>query len=129
MEENKVVRRAGYKGRPFTDTHKTINGKLLGNILKTFKELGSIFNILQKKEREIDMGTLENVVNLRIELRQKFREKRGMANLRHDLVKIEGNGYNHRGYGKGNYLEENRLNHETHSFSEESITSKKLESA
>lgn len=60
----------------FADTHKTINGKLLGNILKTFKELGGIFNILQKEGREMDMGTLKNVVNLIIELRQRFRERK-----------------------------------------------------
>lgn len=60
----------------FVDTHKAINGKLLGNILKTFEEFGGIFNILQKEEGEIDRGILENVVDLIIELRLKFRERK-----------------------------------------------------
>ncbi|MCK4953291.1 class I tRNA ligase family protein, partial [Candidatus Bathyarchaeota archaeon] len=60
----------------FADTHKSISNKLLETILKTFKELGEIFNILQKEEQAIDTGTLENIVNLIIELRDKFRESK-----------------------------------------------------
>lgn len=60
----------------FADTHKSISNKLLETILKTFKELGEIFNILQKEEQAIDTGTLKNIVNLIIELRDKFRESK-----------------------------------------------------
>lgn len=60
----------------FADAHKTINEKLLENILKTFRELGGIFNILQKKEKETDTRTFEDLMNLIIELRQKFRENK-----------------------------------------------------
>jgi len=61
----------------FADNHKTINRELLEEILKTFRELGSIFNIPQKGGQETGMKTLENLVDLIIELRQKFREDKG----------------------------------------------------
>lgn len=58
----------------FVDSHETINANLLEKVVNTFKELGGIFNILQKEERKVDLGTVDDLVDLLIELRQRFRE-------------------------------------------------------
>ena len=60
----------------FADTHKTINKGLLEKILKNFKEIGGIFKILQREEREMDLEILQKLVDLIIELRHKFRERK-----------------------------------------------------
>ncbi|MCD6263836.1 cysteine--tRNA ligase [Candidatus Bathyarchaeota archaeon] len=60
----------------FADTHKAINGRLLQKILRIFRELGGIFGILQREEREVDSETLKGLMDLIIEVRQIFRERR-----------------------------------------------------
>jgi cysteinyl-tRNA synthetase len=60
----------------FVDSHETINANLLEKVVNAFKELGSIFNILQKEERKVDLGTVSELVDLLIELRQEFRENK-----------------------------------------------------
>jgi cysteinyl-tRNA synthetase len=58
----------------FVDSHETINANLLEKVVNAFRELGGIFNILQKEERKVDLGTVSELVDLLIELRQEFRE-------------------------------------------------------
>lgn len=58
----------------FVDSHKTINMNLLEKVVNAFRELGGIFNILQKEEKKVDVGIVGDLVDLFIELRQKFRE-------------------------------------------------------
>jgi len=60
----------------FADTHKAINERLLQKILGAFRELGGIFGILQREEREVDSETLKGLMDLIIEVRQIFRERR-----------------------------------------------------
>mgnify|MGYP003877340679 FL=1 len=60
----------------FADTHKAINERLLQKILRTFRELGGIFGILQREEKEVDSETLKGLMDLIIEVRQIFRERR-----------------------------------------------------
>jgi len=58
----------------FVDSHETINANLLEKIVNAFKELGDIFNILQKEEKKVDLGIVGDLVDLLIELRQECRE-------------------------------------------------------
>jgi len=58
----------------FVDSHETINANLLEKVVNAFRELGGIFNILQKEERKVDLGIVGDLVDLLIELRQEFRE-------------------------------------------------------
>jgi cysteinyl-tRNA synthetase len=58
----------------FVDSHETISANLLGKVIKAFKELGGIFNILQEEERKVDLELVDDLVDLLIELRQRFRE-------------------------------------------------------
>ncbi|RJS88827.1 cysteine--tRNA ligase [Candidatus Bathyarchaeota archaeon] len=60
----------------FADTHKAINERLLQKILGAFRELGGIFGILQREEKEVDSETLKGLMDLIIEVRQIFRERR-----------------------------------------------------
>ena len=60
----------------FADTHKAINGRLLQKILRAFRELGGIFGILQREKKEVDSETLKGLMDLIIEVRQIFRERR-----------------------------------------------------
>ncbi len=58
----------------FVDSHETINANLLEKVVNAFKELGGIFDILQKEERKVDLRSVGDLVDLLIELRQEFRE-------------------------------------------------------
>jgi len=58
----------------FVDSHETINANLLEKVVNAFRELGGIFNILQKEEKKVDVGIVGDLVDLFIELRQEFRE-------------------------------------------------------
>jgi len=58
----------------FVDSHETISANLLEKVIKAFKELGGVFNILQKEERKVNLGIVDDLVDLLIELRQRFRE-------------------------------------------------------
>ncbi len=58
----------------FVDSHETINANLLEKVVNAFRELGGIFNILQEEERKVDLGSVGDLVDLLIELRQEFRE-------------------------------------------------------
>ena len=60
----------------FVDSHETINAILLEKVVNTFKELGGIFNMLQEEERKVDLRSVGDLVDLLIELRQKFRENK-----------------------------------------------------
>jgi cysteinyl-tRNA synthetase len=60
----------------FVDSHETINAILLEKIVNTFRELGGMFNILQEEERKTDLRIVGDLVDLLIELRQKFRENK-----------------------------------------------------
>ncbi len=58
----------------FVDSHETINANLLEKVVNAFKELGGIFDILQKEERKVDLRSVGDLVDLLVELRQEFRE-------------------------------------------------------
>ncbi len=58
----------------FVEDHTTINANLFEKVVNTFKELGSIFNILQKEKTVVDLGIVDDLVDLLIKLRQTFRE-------------------------------------------------------
>ena len=58
----------------FVDSNETINANLLEKVVNVFRELGGIFNILQKEERKVDLGIVGDLVDLLIELRQECRE-------------------------------------------------------
>lgn len=58
----------------FVESHETINRETLKKVLEIFRELGGIFNILQKEEKTVDSKIVSDLVELIIELRQKFRK-------------------------------------------------------
>lgn len=64
----------------FVNNHETINANLQGKIVKTFKELGGIFNILQRED-----NTINGFVDLLIKLRQEYREAKDWK--RSDMIR------------------------------------------
>ncbi len=60
----------------FVDSHETINANFFEKVVNAFRELGGIFNILQEEERKVDLGSVGDLIDLLIELRQKFRENK-----------------------------------------------------
>ena len=60
----------------FTATHREVNTQLVREIVDTFKELGSILGILQKKKEAFQEGTVRELVELLAELRERFRERK-----------------------------------------------------
>jgi cysteinyl-tRNA synthetase len=60
----------------FTATHKEANTQLVREIVDTFKELGSILGILQKKKETFHEETVKELVEFLAELRELFRERK-----------------------------------------------------
>jgi cysteinyl-tRNA synthetase len=60
----------------FAAARREINGKLSQDITDTFKELGSILGILQKEREAFEEESVRGLVELLVELREWFRERK-----------------------------------------------------
>jgi cysteinyl-tRNA synthetase len=59
----------------YVESHGYLKEEVKGEILLTFKELGGVFGILQREE-EAAIGVQEDLINLILELRERFRDNR-----------------------------------------------------
>ncbi len=57
----------------YTEFNRSLNEEVRRDVLNVFKELGGVFGILQREEEAV-MGLQENLIDLIIELREKFRK-------------------------------------------------------
>ena len=60
----------------FIAANKEINRKLLQDIIDTFKELGGILGILQKEKKAFKEESVKELVELLVELRERFRKRK-----------------------------------------------------
>lgn len=60
----------------FAAANNEINGKLVHDIIDTFKELGGILGILQKEKKAFEEEAVKELLELLVELRERFRKRK-----------------------------------------------------